>query len=76
MTLEEIKSRINPAYADCLGTESYERKWLCDRIDELEKQRDELIRERDRIYVEGSTPLDWPEYYSSRVAIAPVKESK
>ena len=43
MTLEEIKSRINPADAVCLGTESHERKWLCDRIEELEKQRGELL---------------------------------
>ena len=40
MDLDEIKSRINPQYADCIGTESYERKWLCDRIDELAEQRD------------------------------------
>jgi hypothetical protein len=40
MNLEEIKSRINPAYADCLGTESYER--LCDRIDKLTDERDAL----------------------------------
>lgn len=36
MTLDEIKSRINPQYMDCPGTESYERKWLCDRIEALE----------------------------------------
>lgn len=33
MTLEEIKSRINPQYQGYLGTESNERKWLCDRLD-------------------------------------------
>lgn len=31
----EIKSRINPAYQDLPGTESFERKWLCDQIDRL-----------------------------------------
>lgn len=35
MDLDEIKTRINPLYAGCPGTESHERKWLCDRIDAL-----------------------------------------
>jgi len=34
--LAEIRSRINPQYADIPGTESHERKRLCDRIAELE----------------------------------------
>ena len=42
MNLDEIRSRINPQYADCIGTESYERKWLCDRIEELERQLAEI----------------------------------
>ena len=33
--LEEIKSRINPAYQEVRGTESYERRQLCDEIDRL-----------------------------------------
>jgi len=36
MDLAEIRSRINPQYADIPGTQSHERKWLCDRIAELE----------------------------------------
>lgn len=36
--LDEIESRINPLYQDVRGTESYERKMLCDRIRELESQ--------------------------------------
>lgn len=62
MTLEEIKSRINPQYQDCVGTESYERKWLCDRIDALEKQRDELLAIVTRI--SEQTP-EKPDYWSS-----------
>ena len=33
--LAEIKGRINPAYADRRGTESHERKMLCDEIERL-----------------------------------------
>ena len=40
LDLDEIKSRINPAYADVLGTESHERKLLCDEIERLRKERD------------------------------------
>jgi chromosome segregation ATPase len=35
LDLAEIKSRINPAYADRRGTESHERKMLCDEIERL-----------------------------------------
>ena len=42
--LAEIKSRINPAYADRRGTESHERKQLCDEIDRL---RAALLHEKD-----------------------------
>ena len=38
MNLEEIKSRINPTYADTIGTESYERKWLVGEIESLRQQ--------------------------------------
>lgn len=36
--LEEIKSRINPQYADRRGSESHERKMLCDEIEALRQQ--------------------------------------
>ena len=39
MNLDEIKSRINPVYQDFPGTESHERKWLCDQIDKLTAER-------------------------------------
>ena len=37
MNIDEIEQRINPQYADCPGTESHERKWLCSRIRALEE---------------------------------------
>lgn len=42
LDIDEIKSRINPAYADMLGTESYERKLLCDEIEALRKEVESL----------------------------------
>jgi len=45
MNLEEIRERINPAYSECPGTESYERKWLVGEIDRL--------REIERLYNEA-----------------------
>lgn len=44
MNIDDIKSRINPQYSDTPGTESYERKWLCDRIAELESQNDAMLK--------------------------------
>ena len=35
LDLDEIKSRINPAYADRRGSESHERKTLCNEIERL-----------------------------------------
>ena len=35
--IEEVKSRINPAYSDTRGTESYERKMLVEEIERLQK---------------------------------------
>lgn len=45
LSLDEIKSRINPDYSATIGTESHERKWLCDRVDVLEGQRGVLLAE-------------------------------
>jgi hypothetical protein len=42
--LAEIKSRINPAYQDVRGTESHERKTLCDEIDRLRAENEQLGR--------------------------------
>jgi hypothetical protein len=44
LDLAEIKSRINPAYADRRGSESHERKMLCD---EIERLRAALRHEKD-----------------------------
>lgn len=45
MNLSEIKKRINPSYVEILGTESYERKWLCDTIDSLTDILEQTRRE-------------------------------
>ena len=37
---QDLRSRINPAYADTIGTESYERK-IC--ADALEEQRNQIV---------------------------------
>ena len=50
MDLEEIKSRINPQYQDVRGTESYERKWLCD---EIERLRHELFGLQTQLQTKG-----------------------
>jgi hypothetical protein len=50
---EEIRSRINPLYADVKGTESYERKRLICEIDllreELHMAQDNCIPEYDSL---------------------------
>ena len=62
MDLEEIKSRINPQYSGCIGTESYERKWLCDEIEQLRQRVAELehqltdVRRAERERVEKNDP--------------------
>ena len=82
MNLDEIKRRINPAYQDVPGTESYERKWLCDRIDELLRALDQCrfaLEPYDDI-----KPRDWKTdreklafaHQAACTAIARVKESK
>jgi hypothetical protein len=35
MNLDDIKERINPLYADVIGTESYERRLLVEEIERL-----------------------------------------
>jgi hypothetical protein len=42
--LDEIKSRINLAYQEVRGTESHERKILCDEIERLRAENEQLSR--------------------------------
>ena len=44
--IDDLKLRINPAYADQRGTESYERR-LC--VEALEAQADEITKLRQQI---------------------------
>ena len=57
--LDELKSRINPAYANIQGTESYERRLCVEEIDRLKAENHTLKTERDRLYaaLEKSLPL-------------------
>jgi uncharacterized coiled-coil DUF342 family protein len=43
--LEYYKSRINPAYQEVLGTESHERKMLCNEIERLRAENEKLAEE-------------------------------
>lgn len=45
----ELRERINPAYADTLGTESHERRLCAEAIEGLLAQRDELAIELKRL---------------------------
>ncbi len=59
MNLAEIKARINPVYVDQIGTESHERKWLCDRIDELAEAlaicKQHMARDQwDALFIDGA----------------------
>ena len=51
----ELRERINPAYANSIGTESWERKLCADTIDGLIAQRDELIAYLTTIAYTGLT---------------------
>lgn len=71
--ISDLRSRINPAYAHCLGTESYERR-ICadalesqaDRLEVLEREHAEFLerwhderRKREALELEraGDTPM-------------------
>lgn len=56
--IDDLRSRINPAYAATLGTESYERR-LC--VEALEAQADEIARlrtQRDYLLSAARRTLD------------------
>ena len=52
MNLEEIKAKINTQYADTIGTESHERKWLCDLIESLRQQLSAAQAKIDELMLE------------------------
>lgn len=47
--VDDLRSRINPAYANVIGTESYERRICADALEELLAQVDALRSEVDRL---------------------------
>lgn len=74
MDLEEIRSRINPQYADVKGTESYERKLLCEEIETLRSELAAVTKERDElkwalIYVKQSVFEDSAAFDIAKAAL-------
>lgn len=53
--IDELRSRINPAYAAQAGSESYERR-LCAEV--LEAQADEIVRLREYV-AHLAAPVGW-----------------
>lgn len=41
--IDDLKSRINPAYASQIGTESYERRLCVEALEALIAERDDLL---------------------------------
>lgn len=41
--IDDLRSRINPAYANQIGTESYERRLCVEALEALMAERDELL---------------------------------
>lgn len=46
--IDDLRSRINPAYANQIGTESYERRLCVEALEELIAENDELRTDADR----------------------------
>jgi hypothetical protein len=69
LDLDEIKSRINPVYQDRPGTESDERKMLCDEIDQLRARIDnqsDWMKKQDKLVAELKEKLATQKaYYES-----------
>ena len=64
----ELRERINPAYANSIGTESWERKLCADTIDGLIAQRDELIAYLTTIAYTGLSADEAPEHAAEAIA--------
>jgi hypothetical protein len=70
----DMRAKINPQYADCLGTESHERKMLFGVIDATRAQRDDLLAALEAIVEldDGDKPDLWhyeAEFDAARAAI-------
>jgi hypothetical protein len=64
----ELRERINPAYANSIGTESWERKLCADTIDGLIAQRDELIAYLTTIAYTGLSADEASEHAAEAIA--------
>lgn len=56
--LDDLRSRINPAYANARGTESYERRLCADALEALLAQRDTLLSAAQRTLDENGHLAD------------------
>ncbi len=48
--IDDLKCRINPAYANTLGTESHERRQCVEALESLSSDRHQLISSVERCY--------------------------
>jgi hypothetical protein len=55
--ISDLRERINPAYADQRGTESYERKQCADALEAADKRIAEERETYDRLFEEGADKL-------------------
>ena len=65
--IADLRERINPAYADQRGTESYERKQCADALEAADKRIAEERETYDRMLEEGAEKLHEAE---RRLAVA------
>lgn len=49
--IDDLKSRINPAYANQIGTESYERRLCVEALEALVVERDELLAAARKVLI-------------------------
>lgn len=75
--LADLRSRINPAYQDVRGTESYERKQCADSIESLLARLDKAEKDAERLLpllkqalsvVDGSYNEDHDEAFEGSVS--------
>lgn len=67
----DLRSRINPAYAAQLGTESYERRLCAEAIESLVQERDDLsskLQQWKDLYAELSASRDTYQVEADKLA--------
>lgn len=79
--LADLRSRINPAYQDMRGTESYERKQCADAIEALMGRLEKAEKDARRYQVLRNPPYsdNWGDVYAmtfQRTGDMPLKEEE